>query len=422
VTESRRANKPWAVLAYTIAEDAATTSPLDTSARNELREMCDAADFSLVSVAAQVDFKRRRGVYRSALTEYVPPERGFRPIDPAQHELWQKILGGVDTASTDVRVLREASDLNAASADVLEAFLQFGRAECPADRYVVSFFGHAAGPLGIFSDAEPGQKTHDVLRLPAFVNAFRGADHRADVIVFRDCFMNCLEAAYQLRRSADFMIATQALAPATGTWPWTAFMAALTPGASAYDVGLGLAGALGTYLDDPAHRSNFDAVPYSLVDLGAAETMATHLGVLTDALMAARLDPARARRCASALEASRVGSPDSARVPGDPALLDVPTLCAKLAALKGDPVAAAAVTLGRFVRSKLVRWHHSQTRDHLGTSLYYKPVRPDDQRRSYLSADDETVANDDAAHYRALALSKATGWHRIALDPLPVDS
>jgi len=29
-------------------------------------------------------------------------------------------------------------------------------------------------------------------------------------------------------------------------------------------------------------------------------------------------------------------------------------------------------------------------------------------------------ANDDAAHYRALALSKATGWHRIALDPLPI--
>jgi hypothetical protein len=29
------------------------------------------------------------------------------------------------------------------------------------------------------------------------------------------------------------------------------------------------------------------------------------------------------------------------------------------------------------------------------------------------------VANDDAAHYRELALSKATGWHRIALNPLP---
>jgi hypothetical protein len=32
-----------------------------------------------------------------------------------------------------------------------------------------------------------------------------------------------------------------------------------------------------------------------------------------------------------------------------------------------------------------------------------------------------TVANDDAALFRALALSKATGWQRIALHPLPVE-
>ena len=96
-------------------------------------------------------------------------------------------------------------------------------------------------------------------------------------------------------------------------------------------------------------------------------------------------------------------------------------MCGRLARLKGDPVAAPAVALGRVVGSRLVRWHHSQTRDHLGTSLFYKPVRADDLHRSYLQAVDETVANDDAEHYRALALSKATGWHRIALHPLPVD-
>jgi hypothetical protein len=31
----------------------------------------------------------------------------------------------------------------------------------------------------------------------------------------------------------------------------------------------------------------------------------------------------------------------------------------------------------------------------------------------------EAVARDDAEQYCALALSKATGWHRIAIDPLP---
>ena len=65
---------------------------------------------------------------------------------------------------------------NAADADVLQTFLRFGQAECPADRYVVSFFGHAAGPMGVFSDTVPGDVFHDTLRLPALVNAFKGCD------------------------------------------------------------------------------------------------------------------------------------------------------------------------------------------------------------------------------------------------------
>ncbi len=412
--------KAWAVLAYTIAEDAASSSPLDASAQRELEAICRAADYDRVSVAAQVDFKRRRGVYRSAITG-IDEHRGFNDIDPARNGLWQTILSGVDPDMASVRLQRETTDLNAADADVLQDFLRFGREACPAERYVVSFFGHAAGPLGVFSDAPSGHEAHDTLRLPAMVRAFRGSGHRAAVIVFRDCFMNCLEAAYQLRDAAEFIVATQALAPATGTWPWQSFMDGLTADASPYSAGLAVAQALAAYLDDSANRSRFDAVPYSLLDLGAAEGVATRLAALVDALEAARLDPARARACGRALEASRVGAPDDPRVPGDPALLDVPTMCGRLAALKGDPVVAPAIALGREVSGRLVRWHHSQTPHHLGTSVFYKPVRPGDLKRSYLQAEDETVANDDAGHYRALALSKATGWHRIALDPLPAD-
>ncbi len=408
------AKKSWAVLAYTIAEDAASSSRLDTSAEGELKAICDAADFRHMSVAAQVDFKRRRGIYRSALTEIPPAERGFDDIDPEGHPLWGGILRR-RRLRHDRRPCCSAKPRisNAADADVLQTFLRFGQAECPADRYVISFFGHAAGPLGVFSDSVPGDALHDTLRLPALVNAFKGCENRAAVVVFRDCFMNCLEAIYQLRDSTEFIVATQALAPAVGTWPWKAFMASLTPEASAYEAGLGLTKALAAYLDDPAHRSGFDAVPYTLIDTSAAGQVATGLSAVVEALEAARQDPARARACAKALEASRVGSPESAKVPGDPALLDVPTMCGRLAALKGDPVAAAAVALGRVVGSRLVRWHHSQTRNHLGTSLFYKPVRPDDLHRSYLQAEDETVAR---RRRRALSRAGAVEGHRMAPD------
>lgn len=415
------AKKRWALLAYTIAEDTHSTSVLDTTARRELKAICGAADFRKVSVAAQVDLRSRRGVYRAALTQYDPQERTFEDVDPANYDLWDQVKASVAAGTADVQVKREASDLNATEVDVLAEFLRYGRERCPADRYIVSFFGHAAGPLGLFDDRTPGTTARTTMRLPALVRGLRGAGSRADVVLFRDCYMNTLEVAYQLRNATECVVATQAMAPRTGTWPWREFLGTLSDDATPYQVAEGIATALAAYLDaSPANREDMSCVPYSVLDLSAAEDVATKLAGLVEALEAARRDPARRRACARALEGARVGT-NQGKVPGDPALLDVPTLCARLAALRGDPVAAAAVALGRVVGSTLVRWHHSQTRDHLGVSLFYGPLTPADLEATYLYTTNEPVASDDAANYAALALSKATGWHRIAYDPLPLD-
>ena len=61
--------KPWAVLAYTVADDKSGGSELDAAAKRELKAICEAADFGQVNVAAQVDFKHTRGVWRGLLTE-----------------------------------------------------------------------------------------------------------------------------------------------------------------------------------------------------------------------------------------------------------------------------------------------------------------------------------------------------------------
>ena len=59
----------WAVLAYTVADDKGEDAALDRSAERELKAFYDAADFSQISIAAQVDFKKaERGVYRAVLT------------------------------------------------------------------------------------------------------------------------------------------------------------------------------------------------------------------------------------------------------------------------------------------------------------------------------------------------------------------
>jgi hypothetical protein len=120
-----------------------------------------------------------------------------------------------------------------------------------------------------------------------------------------------------------------------------------------------------------------------------------------------------------ALEHARVGYPDTqSTAPGDPALLDVPTMCENLQRVGSTAVADAARALGSVVADRLVTWHHSQRNVYKGTSIYYKPVRPDDIKRSCIQQDDPDAAAADAASYKRLALNVATGWHRIALHPL----
>jgi hypothetical protein len=409
--------KPWAVLAYTVADDKSGGSELDAAAKRELKAICEAADFGQVNVAAQVDFKRTRGVWRGLLTEKPSnaPEPSAADTDD-DHPLWRSIVGGIKRSR--LSGLLEGAETNAARADVLQDFLRFGQKGCPADRYIVTFYGHAYGPMGLFFDADARTRSANTLRLNDLASSIEGIEGKAAVVIFRDCFMNTLETAYQLRRAAEFMLASQSVVPVAGVWPWLQFMTTLMPSAVSGDVGRALAVQLAHFLDEPANRGPFEDVPYSLIDLEEAETIVKPLKALADALDGARGDAKRSTACAKALEASRIGYPDDPSNPGDPALLDVPTLCDKLGALGTDPVAGPARALGDAVRDRLVRWHHSQKKTYQGISLYYQPVKPHDVERSFIMSGNAEDAAKDAEYYGRLALCEATGWHRIALNPL----
>ena len=159
-------------------------------------------------------------------------------------------------------------------------------------------------------------------------------------------------------------------------------------------------------------------MPFSLIDLAQADAVVEPLKALASALGDARRDARRRAACAEALEAARVGMPNDPSNPGDPALLDVPTMCEHLQALGRDAVAAPARALGELVRDRLVAWHHSQKGAHRGISLYYRPATALTRERSFIEAPTEETAAIDAAYYTQLALCEATGWDRIALDPL----
>jgi len=407
-------SKPWAVLAYTVADDKGGGRNLDAAAKEELMAICDASDFAEVSVAAQVDFTHTRGVFRAVLTE-APPTRAFEDVLPENHPLWRAVVAKLKQST--MRLQMEREDLNAARASVLQEFLAYGHAECPADRHVIFFYGHAHGPMGLFFDKDAGRREpKSSLRLNDLAASMGAGPRPAALVVFRDCFMNTLETAYQCRGVAEFMIASQSLVPVSGIWPWASLMSALMPSASSADQALAFAKGLGRFLDDAPNRHPFHDAPISLLDLGAAHAIVEPLKNLVDALEEARRDVRQSAACARALENSRVGYPHERSGPGDPSLLDVPTMCQHLQATGITRVEAAAKRLGEVVSTRLVRWHHAQQQAHRGTGLYYKPVTRHDKDHSCIY--DEEFFEDDAANYRQLALSVATGWDRIALDPL----
>ncbi len=309
------------------------------------------------------------------------------------------------------------ADLNATRRNVVTSFLRFGQRECPADRYVVFFYGHGYGPRGLFFDAESDDASvKSLMPLSTLSDALDAVGERAAVIVFRACQAGTLEAAYELRDAGQFMLASQSIVPIAGVWPWGTFLTALKPSATSGDVALGIAEQLALFLETPANRDPFADVPYSLVDLGAADAVVGPLKALASALDAARGDAGRVAACATALEAARIGFPNDPAAPGDPALLDVTTMCEHLARLERDPVAGPARALAEVVDRRLVTWHRSQQGRHRGIGLYYRPVKAAHANRSHLYK--EALAEWDATNYRQLALSQATGWDRLALDPL----
>jgi hypothetical protein len=421
---------PWALLAYTIADDYSGATLIDASAKHELTAIFEAADFGQVNVAAQIDFKRTPGVFRASLTPTpplltaAPPSttkgaaktREFDDVRAEDHPLWRNILGNIKKSR--LRVQMGHTDLDSARANVLHQFLRFGQQECPADRYVLFFYGHSSGPMGLFYDTEARQRVPNTLRLNDLAGSIQAVDGGAAVVVFRDCFMNTLEAACELKGVGEFMIASQSEMPIAGIWPWLPLMTTLLPGARPRDVARSLAMQIGNFLDVQANRGPFADAPISLIDLSAAHSVTGPLKALAGALEEARRDPERCRACARALESARVGDPIDHSRPGDPALLDVPTLCDNLQGLGSDPVAGPAKALGDAVRNRLVGWHHSQKKRYQGTSIYYKPVNPKDLERSIIESGDSEEAERDALHYRRLALNTATGWDRIALNPL----
>ena len=151
-------------------------------------------------------------------------------------------------------------------------FFDWAAAECPADHYLLIFWGHSRGQFGMFADSDPFDYTAQTLTLEELRTALtaskRSLQKPIDVIAFKDCFMANLETAYELSGLADYLLASPGLVPVAG-WPYEEIFKALA-GNGALKAAHGILKASRTHYKNPKNLGPHDEVPYSLLSTAGA--------------------------------------------------------------------------------------------------------------------------------------------------------
>ena len=89
----------------------------------------------------------------------------------------------------------------------LAEFIKWGEATYPSERYGLILWDHGGGVLSGYGVDENYSGEH--LLIPSIASAVEDADVHFDFIGFDACLMGCLECAYSLKDSADYLIASE---------------------------------------------------------------------------------------------------------------------------------------------------------------------------------------------------------------------
>jgi len=395
--------RPWAVAIYMVADGPDGDADLDKAALNEIAliRKAGAVIGRHAHVAIQVDLKTKPKIRR-------------------------QILGRHPTLGPEE---------NAADPATLNGFFKWIQDECPADRHLVIFWGHAEGPVGLFQDTggrgrSPEVETLSLLELgSAFTHAADLFGRPIDIVLFKDCWFSTLEAVFQLHGRARYALASPGLVVPRYGWPYEEMFRCLRGRLNAKRqtrvVAKKLLAALGAFYglsrnrrdksEDPSPRrlqerldagdigrENLrDEVPFALLDASAVGDVAQSLQRFVTALVKTR---ARAVR-REALERASLG---------DPALLDVTLLCRLIEVSRASTALRRhARTVLRDVTRRLVVAREPQMSTFGGVSAFYFPIGDEDRIDSFIALT-TTIAD-----YEKLRLSTMTGWNGIALENVP---
>jgi len=233
--------KEWTVLVYMAADNSDSEdhlADLSVDASSDLYEMMTVGSQEHLDVVVQVDWKAPK----------IPGRLHMLPNG------WEQLQ-------------HAPAPINMGASAQLEDFLGWAQRRFPAKNYLLILWGHsfryAFGYDG--GDALSFKELSDVLD-----------KYNVDILGFDSCGMSAIESAYQLRKSVDFMLASEIGMPLQG-WPYDRILQALTPGMSAKDLGQAVVREFVTSYPDKT-------IALTLLNLKAANSLLSPMRALATAL------------------------------------------------------------------------------------------------------------------------------------------
>ena len=269
VTDSEdreRKPRPWTVMVYMVTDGDAE---MDGYAVKDLREMEKGANDN-VDVAIQIKRtwpdKPQRYIIRPAngrgvtTLEMMPPGEVTTTTDPA----------------TDANAADRKNDMG--RMETLGEFMTWAIDKCPAENYMLVLWGHAYG-LGFGRDhGDPLQLSELVKAIDTFRLRREGKDKveelapgqgALEILGANSCAMSYIEAAFELRNSAKYLLASQIYMPFAG-WPYEAVLQSIHDGTDPEKLGKSIIRSYVTGLNAPLTG---ERVQMSLLNLAKAQDL-----------------------------------------------------------------------------------------------------------------------------------------------------
>ncbi len=114
-------------------------------------------------------------------------------------------------------LLRRDTNVNPGTSQALSSFINYAKANFPAERYAIVFGGHGNGWKALFPYRE-----QDFLRMSELSAGLAALGQKFDVVKFDACLMAQVEVAHQIEPQARMMVASEQIS--WGGFPWASFM------------------------------------------------------------------------------------------------------------------------------------------------------------------------------------------------------